>query len=341
MIVNGNHYHTIWMQNETVFMIDQNLLPFEFKILESNAYKDTCKAIKNMNVRGAGAIGSAAGFALAQAFLEAPKATFWFYINQAKADIEATRPTARNLFYATNRIMQASQMTNNPKMAAVIESQKIADEDVAACRKIGVFGNELIKENYRILTHCNAGWLAFTDHGSALSPIYAAHRSNKKVFVYTDETRPRNQGAKLTAWEFHNENIPHKIIPDNAAAFLMQQGKIDMVITGADRIAANGDVANKIGTLEKAICAREFGIPFYVAAPSSTFDQECKTGKDIIIEERDQDEVKYIAGVDTAGELHNICICNPESEALNLAFDVTPAKYISGFITESGIKISS
>ena len=338
MKVNGKHYQTIWMQHESVFMIDQNLLPFEFKILETSTYRDTCEAIKKMNVRGAGAIGSAAGFALAQAFLEAPKATFWFYINKAKEDIEATRPTAKNLFYATKRVMSAAQMSNNPKMAAIIESQKIADEDVTACRKIGIHGNELIKDGFRILTHCNAGWLAFTDYGSALSPIYTAKRFKKNMFVYADETRPRNQGGKLTAWELHNENIPHKIIPDNAAAHLMQNGKIDMVITGADRIAANGDVANKIGTLEKAICAKEFGIPFYVAAPSSTFDEDCKAGKDIIIEERNQDEVKKITGLNAENKLQEITVCNPHSEALNFAFDVTPAIYITGYITENGIK---
>ncbi|MCK4654033.1 MAG: S-methyl-5-thioribose-1-phosphate isomerase, partial [Candidatus Cloacimonetes bacterium] len=188
-----------------------------------------------------------------------------------------------------------------------------------------------------ILTHCNAGWLAFTDFGTALSPIYMAHRNEKKIFVYIDETRPRSQGARLTAWELKNEGIPHAIIPDNAAAHLMSQGKIDMVIVGADRIAANGDIANKIGTLEKAICAKEYGIPFYVAAPTSTFDLNCKSGKDITVEERSPNEVLYQTGITDKGKLEKVLVCSPGSNAFNPAFDVTPAKFITGIITEKCI----
>jgi S-methyl-5-thioribose-1-phosphate isomerase len=202
---------------------------------------------------------------------------------------------------------------------------------------MGIHGNALLKNNARILTHCNAGWLAFADYGSALSPIYQAHRESKNVFVYVDETRPRSQGARLTAWELHNEKVPHTIIPDNAGAYLASKGKIDIMICGADRIAANGDTANKIGTFEKAIIAKTFGIPFYIAAPISTFDIHCNSGDDIIIEERSEDEVLYQTGLNENNELTRILVCSPGSSAYNPAFDVTPASYISGFITERGI----
>ncbi|MCF7813694.1 MAG: S-methyl-5-thioribose-1-phosphate isomerase [Candidatus Cloacimonetes bacterium] len=354
MIVNGKNYRTVWMEDKSVFLIEQNLLPFNFDIFESNCYKQTCLAIKDMLVRGAGAIGSAAGFAMAQAFLQAPEDGFWEFVEKAKLEIEKTRPTAQNLFHATNQVFDAARKSTHPtpvatgaplsrgelehlQKIAVKKAQAVADKDAEDSRKIGKFGNELIKDDFRILTHCNAGWLAFTDFGTALSPIYSAHRSGKNIFVYVDETRPRSQGARLTAWELKNENIPHVIVPDNAAAHLMQQSKIDLVIVGADRIAANGDVANKIGTLEKAICAREFSIPFFVAAPSSTFDIECPTGKDIPIEERSQEEVLYQKGLDQKGQIRKILVCSPGSQAYNPAFDVTPAKYITGIITEKGI----
>jgi len=337
MEVNGKNYRTVWMKGSSVFMIDQHLLPFEFKIYEAKSYEDSCHAIKTMKIRGAGAIGAIAGFAMAQAFLEAPKNNFRNFIKKAKLEIESTRPTARNLFYATDRVFTSAIESNNPVQTAISEAQKISDEDSNASKKIGEFGNRHIKDGFKIETHCNAGWLAFVDFGTALSPIYFAHKSGKKVFVYVDETRPRNQGAKLTAWEFKNEGIPHKIIPDNAGAFLMSQGKIDMMIVGADRIAKNGDVANKIGTLEKAICAKEFNIPFYVAAPTSTFDLQCKSGKEIIIEEREEDEVLYQTGLNENGKLQKILIASPGSSAFNPAFDITPAKYITGIITEKGI----
>jgi len=337
MKVNGKNYRTVWMEGNSVFLIEQNLLPFKFETFESISYKQTCVAIKEMLVRGAGAIGTAAGFAIAQAFLEARENGFWQFVKDAKTEIEATRPTAQNLFYATNYVFDAAKMSSDPTQSAIEAAQAVADKDADDSRKIGEYGNELIKNNFRILTHCNAGWLAFTDFGTALSPVYAAHQSDKNIFVYADETRPRSQGARLTAWELKNEGVPHLIIPDNAAAHLMQQGKIDIVIVGADRIAANGDAANKIGTLEKAICAKEFGIPFYVAAPTSTFDQNCPTGRDIPIEERDQHEVLYQTGPDDNGIMHRILVCSPGSDAFNPAFDVTPAKYITGIITEKGI----
>jgi methylthioribose-1-phosphate isomerase len=334
MLINGKEYRTVWMEGGTVLMIDQNELPFEFRIVEMLQYQDTCHAIKNMTVRGAGAIGAAAGFAMAQAFLQAPQKGQQAFIVKARFEIEATRPTARNLFYAVERVFRAGEESVEK---AVIAAQDIADDDARDSRNIGVHGSGLIKDNFSICTHCNAGWLAFVDYGTALSPIYQAHKDGKNIFVYADETRPRGQGARLTAWELFQAGIPHVIIPDNATASLMSQGKINMMIVGADRIAANGDVANKIGTLEKAIIARTFNIPFYVAAPTSTIDLECGSGGEIIIEERDENEVLYQQGLDKEGKIREILVCSPGSHALNPAFDITPAHLVTGIITEKGI----
>jgi len=334
MKVKQHYYQTIWMKDSKVRMIEQDLLPFEFKIFTSRNYKETCHAIKTMIVRGAGAIGAAAGFAMAQAALEANENSYLGYIQTAKAEIEATRPTARNLFAAVDKVYNAALLG---KEEAAKAAKEVAEKDKADSKQIGKLGNTLIKDGYRIETHCNAGWLAFVDHGTALAPIYLANESGKKVFVYVDETRPRSQGAKLTAWELQNENIPFAIIPDNAGAHLMSKGLIDMVIVGADRIARNGDTANKIGTLEKAIAAKYYGIPFYVAAPLSTFDLDCANGKDIIIEERDQDEVLYQDGLNFEGKKTKILVACPYSTAINPAFDVTPAELITGIITEKGI----
>lgn len=334
MLVNDKMYQTVWIERTSVFMIQQNLLPFAFDIHECRTYFDTCMAITNMTIRGAGAIGAAAGYAMAQAFLQFRARDKALRIREAKQDIEDTRPTARNLFYAVERVYKAGLISPEN---AVVEAQKVAQKDAHDSKTIGEFGEALIKRKTNILTHCNAGWLAFVDYGTALAPIYLATKKGKKVFVYVDETRPRNQGAKLTAWELNNNNIPHVVIPDSAGAALMAQGKVDMVIVGADRIAANGDVANKIGTLDRAILAGEFNIPFYVAAPTSTFDMNCATGKDIPIEERSEDEVIFQSGIDANGNPVQVRVCSPGSHALNLAFDVTPAKYINGIITEKGI----
>ena len=331
MQVKDTHYRTVWLEGSTVKMINQLLLPHRFEIVELPTHLHTAKAIKDMVVRGAGAIGASAGFAMAQAFLEAG-----VDVDAAREHIEMTRPTAQNLFYATKRVYDAAINSTNPKEAAVDAAQKIADEDAENCKKIGEYGNELIKEGFKIETHCNAGWLAFVDWGSALAPIYAAKRQGKKVFVYVDETRPRCQGAMLTSWELLNEGIEHRIIPDNAGAYYMSQG-IDLMIAGADRIAANGDTANKIGTFEKAVVAKEFGIPFYVAAPTTTFDVKCATGKNIPIECRCEDEVLYATGLSDGGKVSRVRIAPKGARALNPAFDVTPAKYITGIITEKGI----
>ena len=322
------------MKDFMVRMIDQNALPFEFKIFTSRNYVETCFAIKTMIVRGAGAIGAAAAFAMAQAALEADTRNYRTYIQIAKEEIEETRPTARNLFAATEKVYQAALQSPD---AAIEIAKEIAQKDKDDSLKIGEYGNKLIKDGYRIETHCNAGWLAFVDHGTALSPVYKAKDEGKKIFVYIDETRPRGQGAKLTAWELLNEKIPHAVIPDNAGAHLMSKGLIDLIIVGADRIALNGDTANKIGTLEKAIAAKYYGIPFYIAAPLSTFDFTCKTGNEIKIEERDQNEVLYQTGLDKNGSVSEVLIAAPNAKAINPAFDVTPAALITGIITEKGI----
>jgi len=339
MNIAGRHYRTIWMEGSSVFMIDQNALPFEFKIFEAKSFQETCHAIITMITRGAGAIGAAGGFAMAQAFLDSVKLKDdtrlqLDFLNRVRKEIEATRPTARNLFYATERVYKAGLKSVE---AALLEAQLLADENIANAKKIGENGSSLVQNGSRILTHCNAGWLGFVDYGSALAPLYIAKQQGKDFFVYADETRPRNQGARLTAWELYNEGIPHKIVPDNAGAYLMSRGMIDFVMVGADRIAANGDTANKIGTFEKAIVAKEFGIPFYIAVPFSTIDFSLSSGAQIPIEERSEDEVLTYSGPDSAGIVRTIRLASPGSHAINPAFDVTPAKFITGFITEKGI----
>lgn len=328
MKVGNKHYRTLWMEGQEVHMIDQNLLPFSFEIKSFRTSEESCKAIEQMTVRGAGAIGAAAGFAMAQAFAEGKDP------ETARARIRSTRPTARDLFFAVDSVFEAGKVSVE---IAMHQAQMLASTNEEAALKIGIIGEKLIGDGVNILTHCNAGWLGFVDYGSALSPVYQAHRNGKKIHVYADETRPRSQGARLTAWELSNEGIAHTIVPDNAGAYLMSKGMIDLIIVGADRIAVNGDVANKIGTFEKAIVAKHFGVPFYVAAPLSTFDHSTATGEGIEIEQRSSREVHYQTGPDTSGKMHTIRVTNPGSDAINPAFDVTPAELISGIITENGI----
>ncbi len=334
----NKNFRTVWMENSTVKMIDQTLLPHQFKVIDLSTYNETAEAIKSMKVRGAGAIGAAGGYAMAQAVLEASEKDFLSDIQKGSEAIKKTRPTAQNLFYAVNRVLNS--IKNLPpekaKSKALEEANKIADEDASNCKKIGEYGSSLIKDGSKISTHCNAGWLAFVDYGSALSPIYAAQSQKKKVFVYVDETRPRGQGS-LTSWELLNQGIEHLIIADNVTGFLMQKKEIDLIIVGADRIAANGDVANKIGTYERAVVAKENGIPFYVAAPTTTFDLNCESGEKIPIEERSEDEVLFVSGKKEDGSLGKVRVAPEGAHARNLAFDVTPAKYITGIITEKGI----
>ena len=326
MKVEGKDYRTIWMDEGIVKTINQPLLPHKFEIVSLKDYKETAEAIRNMTVRGAGAIGAAAGYAMAQVFLSGDD------ISAGAELIKSTRPTAQNLFYAVEKVLKAKDKSEAVKIA-----NEIADEDAAACKKIGEHGASLIKDNFKILTHCNAGWLAFVDWGSALAPIYLTHRDGKKIFVFANETRPRCQGARLTAWGLCNEGVPHAVIADNASGHYMRKGEVDIVITGADRITANGDAANKIGTYEKAVLAKENGIPFYIAAPIATIDFSISNGDDIPIEERDEEEVLGMFGQDENGKISKIRIAPSTSKAKNPAFDVTPAKYITGFITEKGI----
>jgi len=335
--VNGRAYRTVWLAGNSVCLIDQNRLPFEFRILECPTCRDTCAAIRTMVVRGAGAIGAAAGFAMAQGFLEASEDRFEADVAAARAAIEATRPTAQNLFFATARVHAAALAAADPRTAAVAEARRLADLDAECSRRIGEHGAALIHEGAGVATHCNAGSLAFVDHGTALAPLYAAHAAGRRFRVYVDETRPRGQGARLTAWELTQAGIDHLIVPDNAMAALMSDGLIDLMIVGADRIACSGDVANKIGTLEKALVAHALGVPFYVAAPVATIDPTCPDGHAIPIETRPGEEVLYQTGRTPDGRIETVLVANPGSPALNPAFDVTPARLLRGLITEHGI----
>ncbi|MFH1240031.1 MAG: S-methyl-5-thioribose-1-phosphate isomerase [Candidatus Diapherotrites archaeon] len=340
MMVQGKHYRTVWIENETVKMINQKILPYKFEISSLKNHKETASAIKDMTVRGAPAIGAAAAYAMLQACYEAPENDFMKYIIKASETIKATRPTAYDLFFAVDKILSTISDSSSKKGAvssALKIANEISDSSVEQCKKIGEFGNTLLTENPRISTHCNAGWLACVDWGTALSPIYAAKRSGKKPFVFVDETRPRLQGAKLTAWELLNEGISHAVIVDNAIGHFMQRGEIDIVIVGTDRVASNGDFANKIGTYSSAVCAKENGIPFYVAAPLSTFDLNCESGKEIPIEERNENEIKYVSGLNKNNEIEEVLICPEKSSVRNPSFDVTPNKFVTGFITPKGI----
>lgn len=341
MIVAGKHYRTVWLEGATVRMVNQPLLPYRFEIIDLPTHRHTAEAITTMVVRGAGAIGAAAGYGMAQVAMEAPDGRdFMAYVSEGAERLRHTRPTAHDLFYAIDRVLEAvvgAPSVAAGRLAAVEVAEHLADENAAAGKAIGEHGAALIPDGARILTHCNAGWLAFVDWGSALAPIYMAHRQGKRVFVYVDETRPRGQGARLTAWELQGEGVPYVVIADNAAGYFMRRGEVDLVIVGADRVAANGDIANKIGTYEKAACAFLNGVPFYVAFPMSTLDPHCPSGEAIPIEERLADEVHYVVGQDEEGTLCRVRVTPSGAQARNPAFDVTPAEYIKAFITERGV----
>ncbi|MCK4367539.1 MAG: S-methyl-5-thioribose-1-phosphate isomerase [Thermoplasmata archaeon] len=309
---------TVWMSNDVVWLIEQNLLPYEVQFFQAGTVEDVARAIETMVVRGAPAIGATAAYGIALAALKGEP------LDEAAKRLKATRPTAYDLFYAIDLMLKEIGKGTPPVKAADDYAARISD----MCRRIGENGDEVIRNGDSILTHCNAGALATVDHGTALAPMREAHRNGKRIFVYVDETRPRLQGAKLTAWELSNEGIDYAIIVDNAAGRLMQSGEIDLVIVGADRIAANGDVANKIGTYEKALIARDNSVPFYVAAPTSTIDFSLQDGRSIPIEERSESEVLHISGRRIAPK---------GAKARNPAFDVTSADLITGIITERGI----
>ena len=342
MRVGDKEFRTVWMEHDLVKMIHQPLLPHQFRIYVSKNYQETANAIKNMVVRGAPAIGATGAFGMAQAALQfrgTDKAKFDAYMENVYQTLASTRPTAYELFHAMGIVrkkIRNAPLVKEAQQTAVQKAQEYANESVENCRKIGEFGERLIRKNSNILTHCNAGALACVDYGTALAPIRIAHQNNKNIHVWVDETRPRNQGSKLTAWELQNERIPHHIIADNAAGLFMQKKEVDIVIVGADRIATNGDTANKIGTYEKAVLAKENRIPFYVAAPLATVDFNCKSGSDIPIEERNAMEVQHMSGWNE-GKWTRVRIAPEESPARNPAFDVTPARYITGIITEKGV----
>lgn len=345
MKVAGRDYRTVWAERAPggsiiVRMIDQRRLPHEFRIAETPAHTDTARAIREMTIRGAPAIGAAGGYGLAQAFAEAPiDGRRDEFIQRAYELLSSTRPTAHDLFYHLERVRAAALKVESPEQAgaALAEATRLAEESAERCRRISEVGLPLIEKGMRVLTHCNAGWLACVDWGTALAPIYMAHRDGRAPTVLVDETRPRLQGANLTAWELGQEGVDCEIIADNAAGLLMRRGEVQLVITGADRIAANGDAANKIGTYEKALLAREHKIPFYIAAPASTFDLKCASGDAIPIEERGADELLYATGLSDTGELTRVRLAPKGARARNPAFDVTPAELITGIITEAGI----
>ena len=330
MRINGKNTPTVYWEAGSIVTLDQIALPERIGWVRLNDLNEVCDAITTMVVRGAPAIGAVGAFGLAQAISHL-KVLDWEVIRHNKQQLFETRPTAYDLEHSLEYVMAAIQKSTDlsaVQAQALSAAQTYVDTSAAACKAIGEHGAKLIKDGCRILTHCNAGALATVDWGTALAPIRMAHAAGKNIFVYVDETRPRLQGARLTAWELYQEGIEHAIIADNAAGHFMYRGEVDLVITGADRVARNGDIANKIGTYEKAVVAKENGIPFYVAAPFSTIDFNCKSGADIPIEERAAEEVSSVNGV---------AVASPGSPVRNPAFDVTPAKYITGIITEKGI----
>ncbi len=358
MNVNNKHYRTIWLAEDkpnVVQIIDQRPLPHKFIIEDLSNTDEMAKAIKEMHLRGAGLIGAAAGYGMYLAGIEKNHNNvdeMRDYLKKAGEKLKATRPTAVNLEWAVHRQLDAVKTaTSIEEVNSILLStaNEIADEDADYCRRIGEHGVAVIEEiskskngeTVNILTHCNAGWLAFVDFGSATAPIYEAQKRGIDVHVWVDETRPRNQGARLTAWELGEQGIPHTIIADNVGGHLMQHGMIDMVIVGSDRTTSCGDVGNKIGTYLKAVAAKDNNVPFYVALPSSTIDWNiCDGVKEIPIEQRDAHEVKYIAGLHD-GEYKEVLLTPPNSPAANYAFDVTPARLVKGIINERGIAEAS
>ena len=347
MKIEGKEYRTIWYESNAVKIIDQTKLPHQFIIKDLRTIKDAVNAIKVMEVRGAPLIGGTAAYGIALAVQENNDPEF---IKKSAEELIQSRPTAINLKWAVDRMMNKLSGINSDQILdiALKEAKEICDEDEKFCENIGINGLKTIEDIYNkkkdtvnILTHCNAGWLATINWGTATSPIYHAHKKGIPVHVWVDETRPRNQGANLTSYELNEEEIPNTIIADNTGGILMQRGDVDMCIVGTDRTLSNGDVCNKIGTYLKALAAHDNNVPFYVALPSSTIDWEIKEGKDIPIEERNSEELSHVEGVDENNEIKKVLIYPKKSKAMNLAFDVTPAKYVTGLITEKGISEAS
>jgi len=343
MHIDGKAFRTIWFENNIVKIIDQTKLPHQFTIKDLKSVKDSINAIKTMEVRGAPLIGATAAYGLVLAIIEKNDQSF---LKKASEDLIQSRPTAINLKWAVDRMMKKLSGVNSNEILkiAIDEAKAICEEDVGFCKNIGLNGLKIIekiskkkKDTVNILTHCNAGWLATIDWGTATSPIYHAHQKGIKVHIWVDETRPRNQGANLTSYELNEEGIPNTIIADNTGGILMQRGEVDMCIVGTDRTLSTGDVANKIGTYLKALAAHDNKVPFYVALPSSTIDWNLKNFKDIPIEERNSEELSHVEGLDKNNKVTKVLIYPKKSKAMNLAFDITPAKYVTGLITEKGI----
>lgn len=340
------HFRTVTFdagRNE-VRLIEQRLLPHEFKIVATRTFEETATAIRDMVVRGAGAIGATAAYGLAQgvhAFRGSDRKRFERHVEKVFKTIEAARPTAVdpvNAMLQVRQRMASGETVTEQQSLALAAAEEFAHEDVEHCRAIGEHGARLIQSGMRVLTHCNAGWLAFVDIGSATAPMYAAHERGRKFHVYCDETRPRSQGATLTAWELAQQGVSHQIIADNAAGLLFARGEIDLVIVGSDRtLGRTGEVANKIGTYTKAVLAARHGVPFYVAIPLSTIDWKLKSGRQIPIEERAESEVLGAWGRTEEGKRAYVRVANPTSRAFNPGFDVTPAELITGIITPAGI----
>lgn len=342
----SKHYRTVSFdaRRNEVLLIEQRLLPHEFKIVRIPDFKQTARAITDMIVRGAGAIGATAAYGFAQgalAFKGRTIAQFEKHMQRVFKTLAEARPTAVdpvNAMTELQRQIAAGVTVEERQRLAVVGAEKFADEDVAHCEAIGKHGAKLIKNGSRVLTHCNAGWLAFVDYGSATAPMYAAQAKGRKFHVFCDETRPRAQGASLTAWELAQQGVSHEVIADNAAGHLMQRGEIDLVIVGSDRtLGRTGEVTNKIGTYTKAVLAKRHKIPFYVAIPESTIDWDLKSGLDIPIEDRSEDEVLGAWGKTKKGKREYVRIANPSSGARNPGFDVTPSDLIAGIITPVGI----
>lgn len=341
MRIHGQHTRTLVQMGATLRLLDQRALPFRVTWYVSNSVAETAFAIRDMVVRGAGAIGATGAAGVAQAAALANDDTLFQDVDHAAQTLAATRPTAQNLFWGIAQVRDAVRAhLGHPaaaRAAALAAAQAVADDDAESCRRLGEHGAVLIGQGARVATHCNAGWLAFVDWGSALSPVYTAHRAGRAPHVWVDETRPRGQGARLTAFELAEEGVSHAVLPDGASGLWMRRGLVDLAIVGADRIAANGDVANKVGTMLLALAAKHHGVPFYVAAPTSTIDLQTPHGDAIPIEERSPDEVAWIEGPDDAGVSRRVRFATPDAPIRNPAFDVTPASLIAGIITERGI----
>ena len=341
MKVDGIPHRTVRLDGGTLHLINQPLLPHRFEVVQLTTVEATARAIETMVVRGAGAIGATGAAGMAIAALTAPDDRFHEHVAAAASRLGQTRPTAQNLFYGIRQVLAAIVTEGTDlraaRAAAVAAAVEVADDDAASCEQIGAHGRPLLEDGMGVSTHCNAGWLAFVDWGSALSPIYTAHRDGLRLHVWVDETRPRSQGARLTAWELGQEGVPHSVIADNAIGLWMRRGEVQRVIVGSDRIAANGDVANKIGTYLVACAAAANEVPFYVAAPTTTIDRDCPSGDEIPIEERSGDEVAYTWGWTDDGTFARVRTVAPGSGTRNPAFDVTPAGLVAGIITERGI----